>query len=358
LNSADKAIGKERNLFKKNINYYTSFKFRKRMRRGINIFKKFYQEDAKAQTDIELASMAAVIQESFTYQRLVKQKFWANAKDFFSILNRKINIGHKANIDFINRAGKKTLYTISKLIGNAMGSVQFRNGLLYNDPDFLNQVLNYSKPLDIILEKTPFRLTDRSIPGYWGHAAIYIGNEIQLRELDIWDHPLVEKYQEKIKMGKSIVEALRSGVELNSYKHFTDIDDFALLRRKDIWEQEDAGEHIIRALSQVGKTYDFEFDVETPTSIVCSELHYTVYRDLTFRTSTILGRNTISVDQVSYQAYSGAQFQPQILYINGVEIVTNVQSAYDSILDHPKSTDKWMIDDKEEFMQKAFGKNH
>ena len=31
---------------------------------------------------------------------------------------------------------------------------------------------------DILLEKTPFRLTDKLIPGYWGHAAVWIGGEV------------------------------------------------------------------------------------------------------------------------------------------------------------------------------------
>ena len=347
LNTADSAIGKKKKLFKKTIARYTSFKFRRRLKRGIKAFRKVYGKNPEAFSEnLEITTMAKIINESYTYTRLVDQNFWGATKDFFKLLGRKFNNGLIAKSDQINRIGKNAVFYISQAFGNTVGLLQFRNGHLYNDPDFLKQILDYSEPLDIILEKTPFRVTDRFIPGYWGHAAIYIGNEVQLRELEIWDHPMVEKYHERIKMGKTIVEALRSGVELNSYKHFTQVDDFALLRQNEKWEQVDAGEHIVRALSQVGKAYDFEFDVETPTAIVCSELHYTVFRNLTFNTTNILNRNTISVDQVSYQGYSGSKFTPHILYIDGVEIKENIQAVYDTIIDDAKGEIKLEDDSK------------
>ena len=39
------------------------------------------------------------------------------------------------------------------------------------------------QPLDVIFEKTPFRATDKFIPGHYGHAAIWVGNEQQLKDL-------------------------------------------------------------------------------------------------------------------------------------------------------------------------------
>lgn len=334
LNTPDQAIGKRRNLFKRSIQRFTGFRFRRLMRRAIKIYENRYlQTSMKDTDDIEMQVMHTIIQKSYTYQRLAHQNFWEDTKDFLEVLNRKMKIGFISKIDFINKAGKETVYYLSKLFGNTVGMVQFRNGYLYNDADFLKQVRDYAKPLDIILEKTPFRLTDRFIPGFWGHTAIYIGNEIQLRELGLWDHPEVVKYHESIKLGQNIVEALRSGVEINSFKHFSNIDDFALIRSNTEWDEQEARESILRAISQIGKTYDFAFDVETPTKIVCSELHYTVFRNLSFKTTKVAGRYTINVDQVSVQAYSGGAFSPHILYLNGVEVTENIQAEYDKIIE-------------------------
>ena len=223
---------------------------------------------------------------------------------------------------------------MSRGFGNTAGQFQSRRGKLFNKHEFIDLVRSYSKPLDIILEKTPFRLTDKFIPGYWGHAAIYIGNQVQLMEMGIWDHPVVVKFHEEIKLGRTIVEALRSGVEINSFKRFSDIDDFVLLRQRKKWDEAEVKEHILRALNQIGKTYDFGFDVETPDSIVCSELHYTVFRNLTFNTTKILGRYTINVDQVSQQGLSAREFAPHILYIDGQRITNKVQESYDAIFDN------------------------
>ena len=39
----------------------------------------------------------------------------------------------------------------------------------------LQEVKQELRPFDILFEKTPFRLTDKFIPGHFGHVAIYIG---------------------------------------------------------------------------------------------------------------------------------------------------------------------------------------
>ena len=39
--------------------------------------------------------------------------------------------------------------------------------------------------LDILFEKTPFRLTDKLIPDHCGHVAIWTGTQADLIELNI-----------------------------------------------------------------------------------------------------------------------------------------------------------------------------
>ena len=341
LNTKDQAIGKKKNLFRKTIKRYISFKFRRHMKRAMRVFERNYiAKKNKHEGDHELEAIAAVIQNSYSYQKLVGQSFWGSFKDFFKTLKRKWSVNGATAVDFINRLGKKTVFVLSRGFGNTAGMFQSRRGKLFNDHDFVELTRSYSRPLDIILEKTPFRLTDKFIPGYWGHAAIYIGNQVQLMELGVWDHPVVVKFHEEIKLGRTIVEALRPGVEINSFKRFSDIDDFVLLRQRKDWDETEAKEHILRALRQVGKTYDFGFDVETPDSIVCSELHYTVFRNLTFNTTKILGRYTINVDQVSQQGLASREFAPHILFIDGKRITKKIQETYDAIFDNANDNKK------------------
>ena len=55
---------------------------------------------------------------------------------------------------------------------------------------------------DILLEKTPFRLTDKMIPRYWGHATIWTGHytispdNIAVKALDEGPLDIVILYQD------------------------------------------------------------------------------------------------------------------------------------------------------------------
>lgn len=154
------------------------------------------------------------------------------------------------------------------------------------------------KPLDILLEKTPFRLTDKFIPGFYGHVAIWAGTEEDLKVLGIWNDPMVKPYQEAIRSGHFIIEALRPGVQINTLDHFLNIDDLLVLRDQTLTDDQ-RREFLIRAFAQIGKDYDFNFDVETDKKIVCSEIVYVVFHNIDWPAEKALGRYTISPDNVA-----------------------------------------------------------
>ena len=55
------------------------------------------------------------------------------------------------------------------ILSNILGTIQWRHGKMFKMPkNKKDKLISDLKPLDIILEKTPFRLTDKFIPGYWG----------------------------------------------------------------------------------------------------------------------------------------------------------------------------------------------
>lgn len=211
-------------------------------------------------------------------------------------------------------------FIASKLFGNTMGLVAFRKGILKNlPPEEKNEISSKMKPLDILLEKTPFRLTDSFIPGYYGHVAIWVGDESDLRALNLWDHPSIQKYHSEIRSGKRIIEALRPGVQINSLEHFLDIDDLLVLRNPNM-AYEQSREFLVRAFDQIGKDYDFNFDVETDSKIVCSEIVYVVFHDINWPTKKALGRYTISPDNVASKAIDQHTLEPQLMYRSGVRV--------------------------------------
>lgn len=192
-------------------------------------------------------------------------------------------------------------FTTSKIVGNTLGLVRWRSGKLKNDQQMLQAVMSHLQPGDILLEKSPFTLTDKTIPGHFGHVAIYIGSIEQLRDMGALDLPLVQKNLESIAAGHSVVEALRNGVQLDRLQDFMNVDDVAILRPRHLTAEERL--HAVNlALGNLGKEYDFNFNVNTTETIVCSELAYLTYPSIDFVTKRVLNSFTISPDDVAQRA--------------------------------------------------------
>lgn len=245
-----------------------------------------------------------------------------------------------SQVSFFN-ALDRVVGRLSQMFGNTAGQVQERDGkmkILASSPVAMNKMKAKLKPLDILFEKTPFRLTDRFIPGFFGHVAIWLGRPEEImsyrvtfqgKEIALLDHPDMSRYLEQMSLGKLIVEALREpGVTMNTLEHFMDIDDFLVLRSTTL---EADGEKLLKTIQQVGKPYDFNFDVETEDSLVCSELIYTVFNDQDWPTSRSMGRFTISPDHVAWKTFDGC-LEPQILFRDGKEVTQDMSRVLEAAL--------------------------
>jgi hypothetical protein len=237
----------------------------------------------------------------------------------------------------------KVIGKLSKFFGNTVGLIQTRPGKLKDladDPIAMADIKSQLQPLDIILEKTPFRLTDKFIPGYYGHVAIWLGTPEELatfevdyegEKIPLLSHPDVLPHLEKFSEGKLIVEALRKpGVTVNTLEHFMDIDDLLVLRRPPMNDEMKA-QHILKAIQQIGKPYDFNFNVETEREIVCSELIYTVFSEEVWPTSVSLGRYTISPDHVAWKAVDSC-YEPILMYRRGEKVEVNMKQELKEVL--------------------------
>jgi hypothetical protein len=190
---------------------------------------------------------------------------------------------------------------VSGSIGNLLGAVRWRKGRLLNNETIIQEVLKQLKPLDIITEKTWFAATDTFIPGHFGHNAIWLGTKEQLIENGMWDHPSIIGLQKQIERGKSIIESDRTGTHLKDIREFMNVDEFGILKIKGLESKSKTYiENLYKiATGQLGKKYDFNFDVETTDKLVCSELLYQSFGDIRWPTEVYLGRYTISPDNIA-----------------------------------------------------------
>ena len=285
---------------------------RARTRRALEWYEQHGKQLAVSQVDGD-RYLAALIDQSPSYQMVRQARplgYVSNMLGFFSVFS----------VDSLNQLKNEGVNLSSLLFGNAAGLVEMRRGKLDAQPAVLQKVSGTLRAGDVLLEKTPFRLTDSFIPGHYGHVAVWVGNEDELRRLGIWEHPVLRPYQINIRAGRGVVEALRSGVQMNTLGHFMNIDDLAVLRARQISDA-DRAEAILQTLRQVGKDYDFNFDVESTDRIVCSELVYHAYGEVRWPTQRHLGRVTISPDNVAAEATGNGAFAVELLYHDGREIV-------------------------------------
>ena len=251
-----------------------------------------------------------------------------------------LNSSYTSTLDLGEDALTLAVNELSKTLGNTAGLVETRKGKLYDDADVAAHVRSVIKAGDILLEKTPFRLTDKLIPGHWGHAAVYIGTADELKDLDIWDHPVVIPFQEDILNNKLIDEALRDDVQLNTIEHFLNVDDVAIMHDRSESEEEKA-ERIILALRQLGKEYDFNFDIETSIKIVCSELIYVTSIMIDWVTEELVGINTISPDNVAVKSIEDITvFDITLLYHDGEEVTSDKKVEMQRLLEEAEEEEE------------------
>ncbi|WP_419168507.1 YiiX/YebB-like N1pC/P60 family cysteine hydrolase [Halobacteriovorax sp.] len=263
------------------------------------------------------------------------QSFVKLDKEFKSgIFGRKVSMIWRYITDYFKESKNNVTHVVSQGFGNTAGLVQTRKGKLYDpSPQRVAELEAQLEPLDILLEKTPFRLTDKFIPGHWGHVAIWTGNKQQLQELGIWDHPEVVPFHDEIEnKGKRIIEALRPGVQYNTLHHFMDIDDLAAVRHQINLTREQKQDYLINAFRQIGKVYDFNFDVETDERIVCSELAYVTFDDMDWPIAKAAGRYTISPDNVGEKVGPGLEFKTVLLIHDGKEVGGDLDSSFRKLM--------------------------
>ncbi|PCJ16817.1 MAG: hypothetical protein COB02_15050 [Candidatus Cloacimonadota bacterium] len=232
---------------------------------------------------------------------LKKEKgFFNTIKNFFKKDFARAYTNHK------KRLGSYTYY-LSKFFGNASGALNIQKYIDSISKDELKRVrLEELQPGDVVLEKTSGAITDKFIPGHFGHVAMYFGRPDQLQDVmlsngkRLLDHPRVIEYMDRLENGETIVESIRPGVTLVKLEHWR-VNDVAILRPT-TYPKEKLGDTLLQAIRYVGTAYDFNFDVNTREIIVCSELPFQAFEDINFRIAKAAGRWTISPDDVAVLA--------------------------------------------------------
>jgi hypothetical protein len=164
-------------------------------------------------------------------------------------------------------------------------------------PETLDRLRGLLEPGDVLLTRTEGKLTGSILPGFWAHAAFFIGNGSPP-----WDNR--ETAQGDPKDPRDfVIEAVSPRVRIVPLVTCLDADHVVVLRPQ--LSQKEIAAAVAEALAHQDKPYDFEFDFNVSSRIVCTELIYRSLhgRDgLEFKLIKRLGRYTLSGDDLLYQA--------------------------------------------------------
>jgi len=171
------------------------------------------------------------------------------------------------------------------------------------------------QPGDVIVTRHAKALTNLFFPGFWPHAALYVGTPEQRQSANID----VGKEKERLWVDDiCVLEAQKDGVLLRPLQETLTVDTFVVLRPQ--LKPESISRAIERALPHEGKNYNFDFNFFNSDRIVCTEVIYRAYdglEGLEFPLRERAGRKTLSAEDLLDFAVDTGAFTPVAIF--GVE---------------------------------------
>ncbi len=209
------------------------------------------------------------------------------------------------------------------------------------------------QPGDIIFERHEWYLSNMGLPGFWTHVALFIGtgqerqpffNDPEVRQWvkglgvasgdfedllrqrypTAYNRSLIPKFDKK---PVRILEAISEGVSFTSLEYTGAADSIAVIRPR--LSKRDKAQAILRAFHYSGRPYDFNFDFQTDSALVCSELIFKAYepgngmQGMRFPLTEVMGRKVSTpngmVRQFAEQAGSIEAQADFVLFLDGFE---------------------------------------
>lgn len=272
----------------------------------------------------------------------------------------------KNGLKIIQNTGEKILFPVQKGVSTWMGKTKIKRQGEYLIPiDLIKKVKEKLKPGDILIERREWYMTNMGIPGFWTHAALYIGTPKERAEYfkDInknFESILKTKYpkiyvKSKISSKDSnparVIEAISDGVSFTSIEYSAHCDSLAVLRTN--LSKQDIAKVILRAFKYSGRPYDYKFDFFSDNSLVCTELVYKCYepeknfKGLNIPLKEIMGHMILPANDLAKifdEEYGETNSQFQLItFIDGYEKEKTAVEKNDNIFRKTWKRPKWHI---------------
>jgi hypothetical protein len=233
-------------------------------------------------------------------RRLLRRRFW-------HVLFRRLRYDWRAFWKTTVRPVKDARYRLQSLLGGAFAGI--RTTTHYQpaiNESILTQLRGILLPGDVLLVRAEQKVTTALLPGFWAHAALFLGTPGDVKALGMEEISHAREFLELRPTDNSrfghVLEAISPRVLINSLENCLHADHVAVFRPRVSRGQ--LRESFVEAFGHLGKPYDFEFDFNVTTRIVCTELVYRSYHKragIEFQLVKRLGRYTLSCDDIADQ---------------------------------------------------------
>jgi hypothetical protein len=205
------------------------------------------------------------------------------------------------------------VYDVQSVVSTLIGDTRIVKRPPFIAHEQVKAMQSQLQPGDILLERRNWYASNAFLPGFWPHAAIYIGTPPELEKLGLVErraggaftskNPTIQQHlDEYLKLAHdgephTVLESVSEGVIFNSLTESMGADYVAVLRPRLTDAQK--AQAIAKAFAHVGKPYDFEFDFFSSDKLVCTELVYRSYEGLIrFDLVKIMGRDTLPAMEI------------------------------------------------------------
>ncbi len=232
------------------------------------------------------------------------------------------------------------------------------------------------QPGDILLERREWYLSNIGLPGYWPHAALYVGTPAERaaffagEEVAAWvraqgvadgslesllaaREPSARAASQATENGHEVrvLEAISEGVVFTSLEHSASADSLAVLRPRLAKPARAAA--MVRAFHYTGRPYDFDFDFATDAALVCTELVYKAYEPapgtpgLRLPVERVMGRTAMPANLIArlYDSELGAPGQQLdlVLFLDSDERASLARPSTEAAFRESWKRPKWHI---------------
>lgn len=237
--------------------------------------------------------------------------------------------------DAISRA----LYGLQKAVSGLISGKFTHPGHVPQLPVAIaEQIRQLVRPGDVFVNRKEHAITNYFLPGFWPHAAFYIGQTNQLEQMGMATHANGQSRWRRLldcdtRDSGRVVEALKDGVWIRSLASPFAADAIAVIRPR--LPETVVCEAIARALFHDGKPYDFDFDLTRSDRLVCTEVVYRSYEGLAgvhFPLTQRAGRMTLAAEDLLRMALNNEHFEVVAAYAPGHSTAIAHESAAAGLL--------------------------